>query len=117
MDENNSLRTSDTAHLDMKIKSTNPATASFHDSDVMPDGYEVVFDEADGTVATVRKEVGEPLVESDDWPTIEAVDGGDGGDGGDGTSDADADDDSEEAEPEDSDSDSDDADADTTEDN
>jgi len=58
----------------MKIKSTNPATASFHDSEVMPHDYEVVFDEADGTVATVRKEVGEPLVESDDWPTIEAVD-------------------------------------------
>ena len=61
----------------MKIKSTNPATASFHDSDLMPDDYEVVFDEDGGTVATVRKEVGEPLVESDDWPTIEAVDSDD----------------------------------------
>ena len=111
------MRTSDTAHLDMKIKSTNPATASFHDSDVMPDDYEVVFDEDGGTVATVRKEVGEPLVESDDWPTIEAVDEGDGGDGGDDASDADTDGDAAEAESEDSDSNSDDADADTTEDN
>ena len=57
----------------MKIRTSNEATDKFSDDDHMPHDYEVVFDEEGGTVATVRKEVGESLAAAEDYPGIEAV--------------------------------------------
>ena len=57
----------------MKIENTasHSGTSRLHDSEVMDDDYQVTFDESDGTVATVRQEVGEALAEK--YPGIEVV--------------------------------------------
>lgn len=66
----------------MKIRNTNHQTASFHDSDHMDDDYRVEFN-GDG-IAVVRETVGEALVASGDYPTIEAVDSEESDEDGDG---------------------------------
>ena len=57
----------------MKIKNTaaSSGTTALHDEEHMPADYTVKFDEEDGSVATVRKEVGEALAEQ--YAAIEVV--------------------------------------------
>ena len=61
----------------MKIENTaaSSGTTALHDEEHMPADYTVEFDQEDGTVATVRKEVGEALAEQ--YATIEVVTDGD----------------------------------------
>ena len=57
----------------MKIENTaaSSGTTKLHDEEHMPADYAVEFDEEDGTVATVRREVGEALAEA--YAAIEVV--------------------------------------------
>ena len=57
----------------MKIENTaaSSGTITLHDEEHMPADYTVEFNEQDGTVATVRKEVGEALAEQ--YAAIEVV--------------------------------------------
>lgn len=57
----------------MRIKCTNTATRSLHDDDYMDDDYVVDFDEDhdDFRVANVKRDVGEALVQTDEYPDIE----------------------------------------------
>jgi hypothetical protein len=76
----------------MKIENTaaSSGTTALHDEEHMPAGYTVEFDQEDGTVATVRKEVGESLAEQ--YAAIEVVtDDAEDGDGDEPADDTDSD--------------------------
>lgn len=59
----------------MKIRNENTATMAFYNDDIMAEHYEppgIEFNEEG--VARVKKEVGEALVESEEYPTIHRYD-------------------------------------------
>lgn len=56
----------------MKIRNQNTATQFLYDAEIMEGHYDPPGIEFDDGVARVKKDVGEELVDSSDYPTIRA---------------------------------------------